>query len=168
LPSASYTVLVRDESVSASAATKPAGSGGDAAKDDAKGTDETLGEGDTAVYEDGLEVTVSAPTAYTADEFAIGHTKGNSAYTVSVVIENKGKEKFDATLVTVDARAGDDGVNAEQIFDGKVGESFTGTVLPGKKITAQYAFDAPADAGNLTVEVSPGFDWDANQWDLKL
>lgn len=156
------------DSAPASAAAKPAESGGDAAKDDAKGTAETLEAGDTAVYEDGLEVTVSAPTAYTADEFAIGHTKGNSAYTVSVVIENKGKEKFDATLASVDARAGQDGVDAEQIFDGAVGEGFSGTVLPGKKITAEFAFDAPADAENLTVEVSPGFDWDADQWDLKL
>lgn len=71
-------------------------------------------------------------------------------------------------LASVDARAGADGVNAEQIFDGTVGEGFTGTVLPGKKVTVQYAFDAPADAKNLTVEVSPGFDWDASQWDLKL
>ncbi|CAM5530044.1 DUF4352 domain-containing protein [Streptomyces atroolivaceus] len=155
-----------------SASAKPAAGGGAAADGGAaggtEGEDDILRAGDSAVYDDGLEVTVGAPAPYTADEFAIGHTKGNSAYTVSVVIENKGKEKFDATLVAVDARAGEDGVNAEQIFDGRIGEGFTGTVLPGKKITAKYAFDAPADAKNLTVEVGPGFDWDASQWDLKL
>ncbi|MFI2783329.1 DUF4190 domain-containing protein [Streptomyces sp. ALB3] len=150
-----------------SASAKPATGGGAAGGTEGK-KGEVLGAGDAAAYDDGLEISVGAPASYTADEFAIGHTKGNSAYTVSVVIENKGKEKFDATLVSVDARAGEDGVNAEQIFDGKVGEGFTGTVLPGKKITAEYAFDAPADAGNLTVEVTPGFDWDASQWDLKL
>ncbi|MGW0781319.1 DUF4190 domain-containing protein [Streptomyces sp. NPDC002913] len=155
-----------NKSATSSAAAKPADAGDDTAKDEAKG--ESLAEGDTAVYDDDLEVTVNAPAAYTADEFAIGHTKGNSAYKVTVVIENKGKEKFDATLTTVDARAGEDGVNAEQIFDAKVGEGFSGTVLPGKKVTATYAFDAPADAKNLTVEVSPGFEWDAQQWDLKL
>ncbi|MFH8760717.1 DUF4352 domain-containing protein [Streptomyces atroolivaceus] len=155
-----------------SASAKPAAGGGAAADGGAaggtEGEDDILRAGDSAAYDDGLEVTVGAPAPYTADEFAIGHTKGNSAYAVSVVIENKGKEKFDATLVAVDARAGEDGVNAEQIFDGKIGEGFTGTVLPGKKITAKYAFDAPADAKNLTVEVGPGFDWDASQWDLKL
>ncbi|WP_250290866.1 DUF4352 domain-containing protein [Streptomyces atroolivaceus] len=155
-----------------SASAKPAAGGGAAADGGAaggtEGEDDILRAGDSAAYDDGLEVTVGAPAPYTADEFAIGHTKGNSAYTVSVVIENKGKEKFDATLVAVDARAGEDGVNAEQIFDGTIGEGFTGTVLPGKKITAKYAFDAPADAKNLTVEVGPGFDWDASQWDLKL
>ncbi|MFJ8753561.1 DUF4352 domain-containing protein [Streptomyces sp. NPDC102441] len=148
-----------------SASAKPAGGG---AAGGAEGKDDTLRQGDSAAYDDGLEITVNAPAAYTADEFAIGHTKGNSAWTVSVVIENKGKEKFDAALVSVDARAGEDGVNAEQIFDGKVGEGFTGTVLPGRKITAKYAFDAPADARNLNVEVGPGFEWDASQWELKL
>ncbi|MFE6038503.1 DUF4190 domain-containing protein [Streptomyces sp. NPDC056452] len=166
-----------------SASAKPGGADGAKgdAKDGAKGdtadapkTDdepaagETLAGRDTAVYDDGLEVTVSSAAAYTPDAYAAGHTKGNRAYKVSVVIENKTKEKFDSALVSVDARAGDDGVNAEQIFDGKVGEGFSGTVLPGKKITVQFAFDAPADAKNLSVEVSPGFDWDASQWDLKL
>ncbi|MFJ8887631.1 DUF4352 domain-containing protein [Streptomyces sp. NPDC102402] len=150
-----------------SASAKPAAGGGAAGGTEGKG-DDVLRAGDSAAYDDGLEITVSAPAPYTASEFAIGHTKGNSAYTVSVVIENKGKEKFDATLVTVDARAGEDGVNAEQIYDDKTGEGFSGTVLPGKKITAKYAFDAPADAKNLTVEVGPGFDWDASQWELKL
>ncbi|MFC8230036.1 DUF4352 domain-containing protein [Streptomyces sp. NPDC057287] len=150
-----------------SASAKPAAGGGGAAGG-TEGKDDVLRGGDSAAYDDGLEITVDAPAPYTAGEFAIGHTKGNSAYTVSVVIENKGKEKFDAALVTVDARAGEDGVNAEQIYDDKTGEGFTGTVLPGKKITAKYAFDAPADAKNLTVEVAPGFEWDASQWELKL
>lgn len=155
-----------------SASAKPAADGeaaaGEGAAGGTEGKDDVLRQGDSAVYDDGLEITVGAPAAYTADEFAVGHTKGNSAWTVSVVIENKGKEKFDTALVGVDARAGEDGVDAEQIFDGQIGEGFTGTVLPGKKITAKFAFDAPADAGNLTVEVSPGFDWDASQWELKL
>ncbi|MEU8705922.1 DUF4352 domain-containing protein [Streptomyces sp. NPDC048565] len=152
-----------------SASAKPAS--GENAADDKDGTDseaDALREGDSAAYDDGLEITVGAPAPYTTDGFTVGHTKGNSAYTVSIVIENKGKEKFDALLVSVDARAGEDGVNAEQIFDGKIGEGFSGTVLPGRKITAKYAFDAPADAKNLTVEVAPGFEWDASQWDLRL
>lgn len=158
-----------------SAAAKPGGTKDEPAPektDDAAGEEEPTGEAlegrDTAVYDDGLEITVSNAAAYTPDAYAAGHTKGNRAYKVSVVVENKTKEKFDATLVGVDARAGEDGVSAEQIFDGKVGAGFSGTVLPGKKITVQFAFDAPADAKNLSVEVSPGLDWDASQWELKL
>ncbi|WP_327117788.1 DUF4352 domain-containing protein [Streptomyces sp. NBC_01341] len=162
--------VVKDinKEVSGSAASAKPGAAGGTEKDSADDKAVSLDEADTAVYDDGLEVTVGPANAYTPDEFAAGHTKGNSAYKVTVVMENKSKEKLDASLATVDARAGKDGVNAEQIFDGKVGEGFSGTVLPGKKITAQFAFDAPADAKNLTVEVSPGLEWDADQWDLKL
>ncbi|MEU9089902.1 DUF4190 domain-containing protein [Streptomyces sp. NPDC048428] len=147
-----------------------ASTGGEAKKDEAKQEDtaEALEAGDSAVYDDDVTVTVGDATSYSAGSFAAGHTKGNKAYRVAVVIENAGKEKFDSTLVSVEARAGQDGVDAEQIFDGKVGEGFSGTVLPGKKVTVLYAFDAPADAKNLTVEVNPGFTYEATQWDLKL
>ncbi|MFI8291757.1 DUF4190 domain-containing protein [Streptomyces sp. NPDC085614] len=142
------------------------GAGGGSAGQDAKG--KALAAGDTAVYDDELKVTVSAPKAYSPSEFAVGHTKGNKAYQVAVVIENGGKAKFDATLVTADARAGKDGVTAEQIFDDKTGSGFSGTILPGRKATVTYAFDAPAAAANLTVEVSPGLEHNASQWDLKI
>lgn len=133
-----------------------------------EGTAGALEAGDSAVYDDDLTVTVGDATSYSASSFAAGHTKGNKAYRVAVVIENAGKDKFDSALVSVEARAGKDGVDAEQIFDDKVGEGFSGTVLPGKKVTVLYAFDAPADAKSLTVEVNPGFTYDATQWDLKL
>ncbi|SFY38976.1 DUF4352 domain-containing protein [Streptomyces atratus] len=158
----------------ASAKPKPGGDsakGGGSDKGDAdkkKETGEALEAGDSAVYDDDLTVTVGDATSYTPDAYAAGHTKGQKAYRVAVVIENAGKEKFDSALVSVSARAGQDGVDAEQIFDNKVGAGFSGTVLPGKKVTVQFAFDAPADARNLTVEVNPGFTYDASQWDLKL
>ncbi|MGW7200564.1 DUF4190 domain-containing protein [Streptomyces chryseus] len=129
---------------------------------------ETLAAGDSAVYDDKLTVTASAPEPYTPGEYAIGHTKGNKAYKVTVVLDNAGTKKFDAALVTTEARAGAEGVKAEQIFDEKVGELFTGTLAPGKKATVVYAFDTPADAENLVVEISPDFSHDASQWDLKL
>lgn len=166
-----------NKAVSDTTASAKPKAGGDTGKnaDDAntgaegkKDTAEALEAGDSAVYDDDLTVTVGDATSYSASSFAAGHTKGNKAYRVAVVIENAGKEKFDSALVSVEARAGKDGVDAEQIFDDKVGEGFSGTVLPGKKVTVLYAFDAPADAKNLTVEVNPGFTYDATQWDLKL
>ncbi|MFD8210630.1 DUF4190 domain-containing protein [Streptomyces sp. NPDC059695] len=127
-----------------------------------------LADGDTSVYDDDLKVTVSDPKAYSPSEFAVGHTQGNKAYQVTVVIENGGKKKFDATLVTLTGRAGKNGVTAEQIFDEKVGTGFQGSVMPGKKATVTVAFDTPKDAKNLTVEVNPGFDYNASQWELKV
>ncbi|WP_406731727.1 DUF4352 domain-containing protein [Streptomyces sp. NBC_01794] len=135
--------------------------------DKAKAAD-TLAAGDTSIYDDDLKVTVSAPKDFTPSEFAAGHTKGHKAYVVTVVIENAGKEKFDAALLTAEARAGKDGVKSEQIFDQGVGDGFSGKILPGKKATVKYVFDAPADATILTVEVSPGISYDASQWELKL
>ncbi|MFP1629087.1 DUF4352 domain-containing protein [Streptomyces sp. 5K101] len=129
---------------------------------------EVLAAGDSIVYDDDLTVTVSAPEPFTPGEFAVGHTKGNKAHQVTITIENAGKKKFDSSLVTVTARAGKDGVSAEQIFDDKAGEGFDSTILPGKKATATYAFDAPADAKNLTVEIVPDVWYDATQWDLAL
>ncbi|MFF8832608.1 DUF4352 domain-containing protein [Streptomyces sp. NPDC015131] len=145
-----------------------------AAKKGAAGAEEKpdgkpLAAGDTSVYDDDVEVSVSAPKAVEAGEFAIGHTEGNKVYEVSIVIENAGKKAFTADSVGVSARAGAEGTAAEEIFDGDTyGKGFTGTVLPGKKATVKYAFDAPADAASLTVEVVPGFDYDPVQWELKL
>ncbi|MER5745188.1 DUF4190 domain-containing protein [Streptomyces sp. NPDC002225] len=162
----------------ASAKPKPGGdtgAKGDGKKDDAekgegedKDASKPLEAGDSAVYDDDLTVTVGDATSYAPGSYAVGHTKGKKAYRIAVVIENAGKEKFDSTLVNVTARAGKDGVEAEQIFDDKVGAGFDGTILPGKKVTVQFAFDAPVDAKELNVEVNPGFTYDATQWDLKL
>ncbi|MER5962080.1 DUF4352 domain-containing protein [Streptomyces sp. NPDC002057] len=131
-----------------------------------KGT--SLADGDTSVYDDDLQVTVSDPKPYTPGEYAVGHTKGNKAYQVTVVIENAGKAKFDTALANVSARAGKNSVTAEQVFDDKTGAGFEGTVLPGKKATAVFVFDTPKDAKNLTVEVNPGWDYNASQWELKI
>ncbi|MFI7341941.1 DUF4190 domain-containing protein [Streptomyces sp. NPDC050085] len=162
--------------------TKPSG----AAKDDsAKGSDKSddkgdkgddkkvdtskpLAAGDAVVYDDDLTVTVSNAVSYHPSEYAAGHTGGNHAYKVTVTVTNDSKKKFDASLLQADARAGQDGVEAEQIFDDKIGSGFDGTILPGKKATVVYAFDAPAAAKNLTVEVTPSFEYDGTQWDLKL
>ncbi|MFD3664185.1 DUF4352 domain-containing protein [Streptomyces sp. NPDC058659] len=150
--------------------TKAGGSSGDAGTSD-KGTADKgkgLADGDSSVYDDKLKITVSDPKAYTASEYAVGHTKGNKAYQVTVVVENGGTKKFDAVGVLLSARAGTEGVEAEQIFDEKVGAGFQGSVLPGKKATLTVAFDAPKDAKTLTVEVNPGFDYNPSQWELKL
>ncbi|MEU6620753.1 DUF4190 domain-containing protein [Streptomyces litmocidini] len=127
-----------------------------------------LAAGDSAAYPGGLKVTVSAPKPYSPSEFAPGHTDGNKAYQVTVVIENGGKKAFDAATVSLSARAGKNSVEADQILDEKNSLTFKGSILPGKKATLTAAFDAPKDAKNLTVEVNPGFDYNASQWELKV
>ncbi|MGW0468364.1 DUF4352 domain-containing protein [Streptomyces sp. NPDC003027] len=159
-----------DKAVGDAAPKNPSSGRSGAAEGGGKATDPVKGlaAGKTSLYDDGIKVTVSEAKAYSPGEDAAGHTKGNKAYQVTVVIENGGKEKFDATLATLDARAGKDGVSAEQIYDEKVGTGFSGTILPGKKATVVFAFDAPADARSLSVDVSPGLGHNASQWELKI
>ncbi|MEU8760763.1 DUF4352 domain-containing protein [Streptomyces sp. NPDC048659] len=159
---------IKDSAPKDPAAKSPAGQGDAGAKPGKADKDKPLAAGDTVVYDDNLKITVSEAKTYAPSEFAVGHTKGNKAYQVTVTIENGAKQKIDTTLTTLQARAGKDGATAEQIFDEKVGSGFSGSVLPGKKATATFAFDAPAAAKDLTVEVSPGLDYNASQWDLKI
>ncbi|MER8045331.1 DUF4190 domain-containing protein [Streptomyces sp. NPDC094032] len=159
---------IKDSAPKDPASKAPAGKGDAAGKGGAASKDKPLAAGDTVIYDDELKVTVTEAKAYKPSEFAAGHTEGNKAYQVTVTIENGTKKKFDTTLATLQARAGKDGATAEQIFDEKVGSGFSGSVLPGKKATATFAFDAPAAAKDLTVEVGPGLDYNASQWDLKI
>ncbi|CAM5586607.1 hypothetical protein GCM10010329_75930 [Streptomyces spiroverticillatus] len=166
-----------DKTLSGQEATKKGGTA-DGAKSEDKAAggekagksdkDTALAAGDSAEYDDKLTVTVSAPTKFTPGEYAAGHTKGNKARLVTVVVHNAGTEKFNASTVMATARAGKDGTEAEQIFDEKAGTMFQGSILPGKKATVKYAFSIPADAKNLTVEIAPDFEHKASQWELKL
>ncbi|WP_228978681.1 DUF4190 domain-containing protein [Streptomyces sp. DH12] len=152
-------------------ATKDA-TGGAATKDgaaDASATPvpEVLGADETVVYDDDLQVTVSAAAVYTPTEASDGHAEGNTAYRVTVVVENAGKETYDSDTAFLEARAGKDGVTAGQVHDEGL-DGITGAVAPGKRATGTYAFDVPAGAKTLTVEVTPGVDYEAHQWELKL
>ncbi|OII65214.1 hypothetical protein BJP40_17720 [Streptomyces sp. CC53] len=146
-----------------------AGTGADAAGGgDAAESGKALAAGATHTYADGLEITVSAPKPFEPSEYALDHTEGNQAYQVTVTVENGSKKDFVADGVLLEGRAGADGVDAPQIYDEGL-DGLSGTVLPGKKATATYAFDAPADAKTLTVEVSVlDLEHDSRQWELKL
>ncbi|MFF8284702.1 hypothetical protein ACF1DY_26970 [Streptomyces albus] len=127
--------------------------------------------GESAVYPGkGLKVTVSAPTAFTPSAYAAGHKNGQQAWKLRVTLENTSDRKIDTTLVTVGARQGEDGETTEGIFDGEtVGSGFTGRLLPGKRATAFYGFDAPRGAKTLDVEVSLNdFETEPAQWSLTL
>ncbi len=129
-------------------------SGSDAGSDAADS--DTAAFGDSWEYDDGVSVTVSEPAAYKPDEFAAGHEKGNTAIQFTITIENGGKEKLDITTALPSLRDGK-GADAEMIFDGSYAtKPFEGTVLPGKKATAKFAFSIPAGAEkDLQMELSP-------------
>ncbi|NJQ06704.1 DUF4352 domain-containing protein [Streptomyces lonarensis] len=124
----------------------------------------TFAIGETAVYDNiGLKVTISDPEVLEPqeewDEFG---GEGYTAYTFTVVLENTGDESYDGDMTVFQGRAGDDGVEAPQVFSfEQLGNGSMGSVLPGKKSTSKIAFDVPDDADSLTVEFTELSDWDS-------
>lgn len=79
-----------------------------------------------------------------------------------MVIANEGDEPYDADMTLFQARAGDDGVEAEQIYSMEhIGEGVTGTALPGNKVTAKVGFNVPDGASPLIIEMSELTDFDS-------
>jgi hypothetical protein len=123
--------------------------------------------GQTYTWNDGIKVLVSKPKAYTPSQYAAGTHPGDSAVQFTVQIINGGKKPFDTALFNMNLKAGADGVAAEQVFDESTGDGFSGTVLPGSKATAKFAFDIPKGAGKkLDLEGSPdaGIDYNSAHW----
>ncbi|AUH40695.1 DUF4352 domain-containing protein [Streptomyces sp. CMB-StM0423] len=152
----------------AGSAAQGGGSGKDSEKEEApEGQGGALAPGDTAAYDD-LKATVSEASPYAIDEM-VEVPAGHKPFEVTVTLENVGDAKFDPTMTLLMARAGEEGNEAEEIFDGQVGGGFTGTVLPGKKATQKFAFFVPDGAKNLDVEVVVGdFEKEPATWSLPL
>ncbi|WP_157996897.1 DUF4352 domain-containing protein [Streptomyces otsuchiensis] len=158
----------RDDS---SAATEDTADGeadqADAGDDEAEGDDGQSGVfaiGDTAVYDNlGVKVTISDPEVIEPEsEWDEWGAEGFTAMAFTVVIENEGEESYNGDLTVFNARAGEDGVEAESVYAWDIiGDGSFGTVLPGNKATAKIAFDAPEDAGSLTIELSDLNDWES-------
>ncbi|MFI6943104.1 DUF4190 domain-containing protein [Streptomyces sp. NPDC050418] len=138
----------------------------DAGSGDSAGSDDAAAFGDSYKYDDGVVVTVSKPVSYTPDQYAAGHEKGNKAFQFTITIENGGKEKLDISGALPSLRDGE-GADAEMVFDGSNGtKPFNGSVLPGKKATAKYAFSVPAGAEkDLQLELTPAIlDYEEAFW----
>ncbi|MGA5195521.1 hypothetical protein [Streptomyces exfoliatus] len=122
--------------------------------------------GRTQRYDDGVEVTVSAPVAFTPSAAAAGHTPGNKAVTLQVTVGNGGGERLELAVALVRARDGE-GRDASRVFDVEpdLGMGLSGTLLPGRKAVAAYGFDVPpAQGALLDVEVQVGFERPALFW----
>ncbi|MHC0431620.1 DUF4190 domain-containing protein [Streptomyces sp. O3] len=118
----------------------------------------------TQEYADGVKITVAAPRPFSPSDTAAGHASGNRAVVVEITVRNDSEEKQDLVLI-VSARDAD-GRAADRIFDSASDIlGFRGSLLPGKKAVADYAFDLPPSAADtLDVEVQLGFDRDSAIW----
>lgn len=111
--------------------------------------------GDSFTYSDGLQITVSKPSAMTSSEWAYPESTQGLAFTITVV--NGTGAKYDPSMGTMTVQSGN--TEAEEIFDtenGYEGSPMT-TVLPGREATYKSAF-VGTDTKNLVLEFSPDFD----------
>ncbi|MFF2371620.1 DUF2510 domain-containing protein [Agromyces sp. NPDC058110] len=121
---------------------------------------ETLAFGETWAWENGLELTVSAPEAYTPTEFAAGaDLAANLVFTLTIT--NDTTENFEPVVFS---RLSSAGQEASQIFDvppdgTQIGVPPTTVVLPGESVTWQEAWSV-ADPNSLTMQISPNFDYE--------
>ncbi|MEV6204181.1 DUF4352 domain-containing protein [Streptomyces sp. NPDC051771] len=126
--------------------------------------------GRTHRYADGVEVTVSAPERFVPSDTSAGHRAGYTTVTVQVTVRNGSQERLELAVVQVRGRDGD-GRETERVFDAAqdLGSGHTGTLLPGRRAVAAYAFDVPPGTGSvLDVEVSVDFTGDSAFWGGKL
>ncbi|MEW2584679.1 hypothetical protein [Streptomyces virginiae] len=114
--------------------------------------------GETRTYDDGLQVTVARPTAFTPSDTSAGHRPGHQAVAWKITLKNPTGEPFETALVAVYAKYGQAGEQAERVFDSAkaIGSGFEGSVGPGRSATATYVFDIPkAGTDLIDLEVVP-------------
>jgi hypothetical protein len=119
-----------------------------------KGDGNTASFKDAVTYQDGLKVEVSKIEHGKIGEYDVGGKPGGDQTTFTIRITNGSKAAFDATLVSPSATYGEAGTTAETVITDKVGAGFTGKILPGKSMSAPWAFAIPAnELGEVTMQV---------------
>jgi hypothetical protein len=110
-------------------------------------------------WEDGLEVVVSAPIAFTPSSWAAGTGKG-TALKFKITLTNKTGKTFDAAMFMASAQSGTE--EANEIFDGDNGlnGSPSTKLLDGRTATFYVGFTV-ADKSDVVLQVQPGFSYDA-------
>jgi hypothetical protein len=115
-------------------------------------------------YSTGTEtITVSEPTKFTPSTDAVGYTRGDEAFYLTVTVGNTGSQPLDVSTLQVTATLGSAGAKAVNIIDtgtAALGSGF-GLATPfvadvpvGATSTGEVAFDVPAaQAGKLTVDI---------------
>ena len=116
--------------------------------------------GDTLSYDNGLEVTVSAPQPYTPSESAYVDGPAPAAFVAfDVTVVNGTGEDYDPIELFLTLQSGS--TEEAQVFDTANGLDGTPyqTLLPGRSVAFTVGFGA-SDPADLVMEVTPGFDYE--------
>jgi hypothetical protein len=120
-----------------------------------------LALGDTASWDDGLEVTVGKPQELTPSETALEFMTAQHPHYLKFPIRvvNGTSAPYDASAFLISVQSSNQ--EGEVVFDtesGLEGGPMT-AVLPGRETEFFYGFGV-GDPTDLVVEVAPGFEWD--------
>lgn len=119
-----------------------------------------LAFGQAMVWDNGVELSVSAPEAYTPSEYAAGaDLPHNVVFTLTIL--NNSTENLEPFPYE---RLSSGGQEGSQIFDimgdgQDVGIAPTTVILPGESVTWRSAWSV-ADPNSLTMEIAPSFEYD--------
>ena len=120
--------------------------------------------GDTAVWEDGMEVTISEPEGYEPSEYVELSGDGEPVV-MEVTIKNGTDEPFQAHSMHTAASSG--GQEAERIYDMENDIDLPSTdVRPGKEITYKIGYEVK-DKGDVDLDLNPGFEYDTAYYSSK-
>jgi len=117
--------------------------------------------GDKAIFKDGVEISVNAPSLVTAGQYASGAVEGKIAI-FEVTVTNGSSSEVDGALMSwPEITYGASGKKAGKATDlvEKIGLEFFSTILPGEKQTIKVgAGIPPAEIGTARIEVKgPSF-----------
>lgn len=132
------------------------------------GDDRTAKIGQWVTADDGVTWTVTKLGVTHVSQFAAGGHPGDPALVAYVRIKNGSKHRLDLSAVQVTARTGADGNPAEDVVDVDAGlDVLEGTLAPGRTVSAKYAFaaDSRRDLKNVSIEVTPGFDYESGTFE---
>jgi hypothetical protein len=139
---------------------------GDGASSSPAGDAEVIKIGSTeySQYDNGLELRVTSARRITFTELS---TTPGPGVIITVKIYNGSKERVALDEVDVVMRYGRDGVEADFVIDDRVRE-FAGGLAPGRTATATYGFSMPRNQRDISVDVTPGFDYDSTTFEGRL
>lgn len=121
--------------------------------------------GETLEYGNGLLVSISIPRVFEPTEWAVGPIKGQESLLFEVTLTNNTGAQLEpgaySTLSSggIEAASIIDTGNEEFASQGGIQGSPMTPVLPGKSVTWLEAFSV-ADAGDITYQLSPGYEYE--------
>lgn len=121
--------------------------------------------GESFAWDNGLTVTLSKPKPYTPSQYVLEYEDFpyKSFVVVTVTVANGSLEPYDPSQFMESVQSGD--VESSELYDtdNGIGEDPQTRVLPGHKVSWKFGYNVK-DPKDVTVEVTPGFDYESVLW----